>query len=118
MSLDVYLYSRIPCPHCQKSVDTENCVHTSNITHNLGGMAQEAGIYRHLWHPEDLLINTAGELIGPLNAGLVLLRAEPERFKKLNPDNGWGSYEGFITFVEEYLRACEEYPNAKISVSR
>jgi hypothetical protein len=53
-----------------------------------------------------------------LRAGLELLRGDPERFKKHNPENGWGSYEGLIDFVENYLEACEEYPNADINISR
>jgi hypothetical protein len=32
--------------------------------------------------------------------------------------NGWGDYDGFITFVRDYLEACEQYPDANVRVSR
>lgn len=93
-------------------------VYESNITHNLNKMAEEAGIYKHLWRPEDLGMKFAGELMQPLKDALVLLKEKPEAFKAFNPDNGWGSYEVFVDFVEHYLNACIEYPDAEISVSR
>jgi hypothetical protein len=107
MSLDVYLTARI-------RITVFNC----NITHNLGGMAEAAGIYKHLWRPEELGIKKAKELIEPLEVGLALLKSDPERFKEFNPLNLWGSYDGLVSFVEKYLAACKEYPNADVSASR
>lgn len=93
-------------------------IFTSNITHNLNTMAQEAGIYKHLWRPEEIGIKAAGELIKPLRQGLARLEAEPERFKLYEPENRWGTYDGFVGWVSEYLEACEENPDAMVSVSR
>lgn len=101
MSLDVYL---------------NVCVHADNITHNLWEMAREAGIGEYLWYPGDVGIVSAEQLIEPLRKGLELLRADPGRFTKLNPKNGWGTYEDLLTFVQEYLLACEENPHADVSV--
>jgi len=89
-----------------------------NITHNLGRMASQAGIYEHLWRPEELSITTANELISPLEKGLRQLKEDPEHFKKNNPENGWGDYQGLLDFVEEYLEACKLYPDASVEVSR
>ncbi len=91
---------------------------TANITHNLVTMAEAAGIYMHLWRPEEIGIKTAGELMDPLREGYRLLINEPGRFKKLNPSNGWGSYEGLVKFVKNYLAACIENPDAIIEVCR
>lgn len=107
MSLDVYL-----------SAVRSTTVYDSNITHNLTGMAAEAGIYKHLWRPDEIGITKAAQLIEPLRAGLELLRADPERFQKHNAPNGWGMYEHFVPFVEGYLKACEENTDADVSVSR
>ena len=107
MSLDVYL----------KNKEGEE-VFSANITHNLTNMAEEADLYFYLWRPEECGKKTAGELLYPLRDGLHNLKIDPERFKKLNPENGWGSYEGLIKFVENYLNACYEYPDAEIIVSR
>jgi hypothetical protein len=107
VSLDVYLTAVRP---------TE--VYSANITHNLGRMAKEAGIYQALWRPEEIGITTAGQLIEPLTAGLALLKSDPPRFEAFNSPNGWGMYEHFVPFVEGYLAACKANPDAEIEVSR
>lgn len=107
MSLDVYI-----------TATREITVYSANITHNLNKMAQEAGIYKHLWRPEELNIIKAEQLIEPLRAGLALLKSDPVRFKKFDAPNGWGLYEHFVPWVENYLKACEENPDGLISISR
>ena len=107
MSLDVTLTAIRP---------TE--VYTSNITHNLNRMAEAAGIYKHLWRPEEIGITKASQLIEPLEKGLALLMADPEHFKQFNAPNGWGLYKHFVPFVENYLNACKENPDASVVVSR
>lgn len=98
--------------------EADNEVFSANITHNLGRMADEAGLYTCLWRPEKCGITTAADLIGPLTCGLGLLRNDPQTFKTLNPPNGWGDYDGLVRFVEDYLAACIAYPEAEVSVSR
>jgi hypothetical protein len=107
MSLDVALVELAPTARFD-----------ANITHNLGGMAGEAGIYKHLWRPEELGISKAKELISPLAVGLTTLLADPDKFKQHNPQNGWGNYDVLVRFVAEYLQACIQYPEADIEVSR
>lgn len=107
MSLDFMLYQVQPTR-----------VFSQNITHNLNKMAEEAGIYMHLWRPDELGLEKAGELIEPLSAGLNLLKSDPARFQAFNSPNGWGMYEHFVPFVEECLNACINYPDADIRISR
>lgn len=97
--------------------DSDNVFH-ANITHNLSRMAKAANLENALWQPEQIEIVTAYQLIEPLTAGLMLLKSDPECFKTYNPSNGWGTYEGLIAFIEEYLEACKRYPMATVSVSR
>ena len=129
MSLYVYLTSdkrEMPCPECahcsecggRRVVERSTEHYWANITHNLGAMADAAGIYQHLWRPEELGITKAGQLIAPLREGLARLKAEPERFKAFDAPNGWGRYGYFVPFVEKYLAACEATPDADVSVSR
>ena len=107
MSLDVTLTAIRP-----------TSVFSRNITHNLNKMAEAAGIYKHLWRPEEIGIIKAAELIEPLRVGLALLVNNPIRFKQFNASNGWGTYENLVSFVTEYIAACEENPDAEVTVSR
>ena len=81
-------------------------------------MASEAGLYSCLWEPETLGYDRAGMLVDGLHKGLLELHQNPKHFQAMNPSNGWGSYEGLVKFVTNYLKACEENPDAKITVSR
>jgi hypothetical protein len=109
MSLDVYI-----------EVVKPTTVFDANITHNLGTMASEVSedFYKALWHPEDLGIETTEQLYNYLFDGLIELKRLPEHYKKFNPTNGWGTYEGLVEFIESYLDACKDNPNGKIIVSR
>ncbi len=109
MSLDVWL---------KKEVAEIKEVYSKNITHNLNEMAGEAGIYYCMWQPETLDITKANQLIEPLEKGLEKLKNDPNYYKGFNPDNGWGSYEGLVEFVESYLAACKEHPDATIGTWR
>jgi hypothetical protein len=107
MSLDVYL-----------TAVRLTQVYSSNITHNLNRMAEEAGIYEHLWRPDEIGVTKAEQLIVPLREGLALLESDPVRFEAFNAENGWGLYKHFVPCVREYLAACEENPDATIEVCR
>ena len=117
MSLDVYLEG----PHCDAC---DACgrggerIYDANITHNLGGMAEAAGIYKALWRPEEIGITKAGQLIEPLRAGVLWLIEHREEAEKHNASNGWGLYIHFVPFVEKYLAACVGHPEATVRVSR
>lgn len=107
MSLDVYLDD-----------PDDGYAFSANITHNLGRMAEAAGIYKHLWRPEELGITKASELIAPVTTGLIDMAALPSYYRQFSSSNGWGLYENFLPWVAKYLQACIEHPNATIEVSR
>jgi len=94
------------------------CVYDANITHNLNTMADKAGIYYALWRPEEIGKTKAKDIIELLEKGLADLKQRPEYFKQFNSSNGWGMYDNFVPFVENYLKACKENPNCKIVISR
>lgn len=95
-----------------------NQVYTANITHNLNTMAEEAGIYIAMWRPEENGWTKAKDITDTLERGLRNLLENPSIFKKFNPKNGWGDYDGLVEFTSNYLRACIAYPEAEIDVSR
>jgi hypothetical protein len=98
--------------------DETDCVYDANITHNLGKMAHEAGIYEALWRPEEIGVTHAHQLIQPLSVGLENLKRDPEHYQYFDSPNGWGVYENLVQFVEGYLEACTQHPDARIEVSR
>lgn len=141
MSLDVSLKSAVPvdtgCAHCNNPFQEYREYYSANITHNLNTMAEAAGIYDALWRPyrlkedyiptedynkemvfEDISVIYAKDIIPILDKGLTDLKARPEYFKQFNASNGWGMYEHFVPFVEKYLEACKEHPEAVVEVSR
>ena len=93
-------------------------VFDSNITHNLGEMADKAGIYKACWRPEEIGAEIAKDIIPLLEEGLAKLKAEPGYFQQFDSPNGWGMYKHFVPWVEEYLAACKKYPSAKIKTWR
>ena len=107
MSLDVWLTN-----------DAGNQVFDANITHNLNTMAGQAGIYEHLWRPDEIGVTKASQLIEPLRAGLAQLVERPSHFEQFDSPNGWGRYVHFVPFVARYLEACIANPDASIRVSR
>jgi hypothetical protein len=107
MSLDITLTATRPTN-----------VFLANITHNLNKMAEAAGIYEALWRPEEIGITQAGQLIEPLSVGLEKLKADPMYYSQFNDSKGWGMYEHFFEFVEDYLEACKANPDAQVSVWR
>ena len=116
MSLDVYM---IRTGRYDDNNETfTKYVYDANITHNLNTMADKAGLYDVVWRPDENNIERAEQLIKPLEEGIAKLKADPEYFKGFNPENGWGTYEGLVDWLEKYLEACREWPKAKVEVSR
>jgi hypothetical protein len=106
MSLDFYLED-----------DAGGQLYWRNITHNLGRMAREAGIYECLWRPGEHGLEIAEQVIPKLREGLTALVCDPPRFKHFDAPNGWGLYEHFVPFCIDVLEACMENPKAKVRAS-
>jgi hypothetical protein len=100
-------------------------VYEANITHNLGKMAEAVELsngmtlYQVLWRPDEQEgLKFARDISELLDEGNNILLSDPEKFKKFNPENGWGSYDGLVNFVYRYRNACWETPDAELRVSR
>lgn len=99
-------------------------VFSQNITHNLGKMASEVKLgwgitlYDVLWRPDEHGMKFAKDISDHLDRGWNILLSDPEYFKKFNPENGWGSYEGLERFVYKYRNACWDNPDAELSICR
>jgi hypothetical protein len=115
MGLDISLYMEVDTGGSEP-YGAE--LYEASITHNLGKMATEAGIYEALWRPGEHGFERAGDIVEILEKGLRDMESRPDHFRKFNPPNGWGTYEGFLPWVREYLDACKKHPKAKIDASR
>jgi hypothetical protein len=104
MSLDIYL-----------SAVVELEVVSKNITHNLTPMWREAGVYYALYDSEG---ETAAEILPVLEKGLIKMLADPEKYKKLDSPNGWGTYEHAVPWLTELIAEFKKYPQGMISVSK
>lgn len=125
MGLDVSLMAK-PIPEDYYDWDwdarsdfmRENKLYTRYVTHNLGKMAQELGIYEYLWRPDEIGVVQAKQLIKPLGVAIDNIRDRKAHYRTFNPPNGFGTMEGFIDFMIDYLKACRTYPNAFVDACR
>jgi hypothetical protein len=113
-------------------------VYSANITHNLGKMADEAGLYEALWRPhrlkpgydipeddhkaeweyEDNNPVRAHEIIEIVEKKLEDMKARPKHYETFNSPNGWGMYHNFVPWIEEYLKALKEFPESQVVCDR
>ena len=113
MSLDVNLMVTQPVS-----------VYSSNITHNLGKMAGSVilsngnTLYEVLWRPDEHAWKFARDISEMLDEGLNILMSDPQKYKAYNPENGWGDYDGLVSFVYRYRNACWDTPDAELSICR
>jgi len=117
MSLDITLYYPV------ETDSEDDCMHVvweRNVTHNLGRLADALGVYEIIWRPEetDGMIECADDMVPPLEVAISVLLDKFDEYKKYEPENGWGTRNGFIRFMRGYLEACHEFPNALIKASR
>jgi hypothetical protein len=86
----------------------------ANSTHNLGPMGRAAG------YPGHALMDGAPvtEAGGVFRKVAEALRSDPERFRAMNPENGWGTYEGLVEVMDTLALACVQADSsARVEVS-
>jgi hypothetical protein len=110
MSLDLSLYVETDTGAAEL---TRVDLFDRNITHNVSPMWSRAGVYEALYKSRD---KTAADVVDVVRAGVQTMEREPDEFRKLNPPNGWGDYNGALAFLRAFLTACEAHPKAKIGV--
>jgi hypothetical protein len=109
MSLDIYLTIEVDTgnkPYVVRLFD-------ENITHNLAPMWSEAGVYDALYNSKG---KKASEIIDVLHQGLIDMENYPDKYKKMNPDNGWGDYDQALIFLRFLCESCKDYPNSIVNV--
>lgn len=88
-----------------------------NYTANVSGMwfdaIGEPGL-GELLDPEPV-----AEIILPqIEKGILNMRANPEKYRAMNPANGWGDYEGALAYLEWIAEGCRQWPKSRVHVWR
>lgn len=105
MSLDLTLES-IQCKECGHAMVEKSF----NYTYNASKMWYEM-------FPEDegmvKIEGMTGQEAQPkLLHAIKNMRKNKEVLKLLEPTNGWGSYEGFLSFLRQLYKASQEFPSS------
>lgn len=117
---DINIYdlpSHEPLPDQDHFAEPEE-LYIANITHNLGKMASAAGIYKHLWRPEEIDLTHARQLIEPLRTAIKDMQKRTWYYTQYNAKNGWGTLKQFTPWLKNLLTACEKHPKSTIRISR
>ena len=88
------------------SIAIESTIYSDNYTFNVAEMYQlafdsEEGI-------KYLNDETCGNAIIYLKDAINAMKEYKGKFLPLEPNNGWGDYEGALSVLEDLLIACEE----------
>lgn len=107
----------------------------ANITHNMGEMAghvpveykigdesYKATLYEMVWRPDEVgdgvsCCNTT-VMEQALRIGIAYMVLHRDELERFNPENGWGSYKSFLSWLEAYWDTCRRHPDCKIEVDR
>lgn len=103
MSYDV----SVTCPTCQSDV-----LDRGNMTSNVSGMWKKAGANLRDWDGK-----VGVDVLPELQRAIEWMTNDPEDFRALEPENGWGDLPGCLRFLEGIRNAIARCPNAKLSVS-
>ena len=104
MSLDINITAK-------REVEIYEC----NITYNLAPMYykcidKEKGLKK-------LDNMSCKEALPIINNAITDLLNNADEYRKLNPENGWGSYEGLLSKLQEIRNCCENNSDGIINVS-
>jgi len=86
-----------------------------NITGNVSPMWELAGIYDELYNSDGKKVS---DIIEKLEEGVMYMVRNANKFKPLNPKNGWGSYEGAVKWLWDLIHEIKKYPDGIIEISK
>ena len=79
-----------------------------NITYNVYEMLEVAFGENHLKKWNDL---SCDKFFRDLEKGYIDMIKNPEKYKKYNSPNGWGTYETTLSTIKELYERIQEYAN-------
>lgn len=101
MSYDVW----IACKCCESELEP-----STNYTYNVSGMLSDVGIdwYRQM---NRMPVTDALPI---LEAAIAKLEADPEKYRAMNPENGWGSYDGLLRWLGVIKDQMHAHPDGMV----
>lgn len=63
---------------------------------------------------KELICKDASEAGAIWQVVVNALISDPVKFKAMNPENGWGSYDDAVRVLTALVVACHTYPEARI----
>jgi hypothetical protein len=84
-----------------------------NYTHNTNRMIRQAGFTE--WPDVDGM--PCPEFCRKLSNTLTNLQADPDRWRAMNPPNGWGSYDSLVPVLESILANFGRFPSGTVRCS-
>ena len=58
----------------------------------------------------------AGEVAPKLLEGILNMTESPDIYRAMNPENGWGSFDGALHYLATFYKACIENPDTIVRV--
>lgn len=107
MSYDVYLQVDLGGPELCSVGESWN------YTSNCGPMWRAAGA-----DLAEFSGKSAGECIPVLEAAIDEMRANPSKYRAMDPPNGWGGYDTLVPSLEGLLEIFRYAPKATVHVWR
>lgn len=92
--------------------DPEWEVFSENMTSNVAPMWREAGC-----DLRDLKSWKAKDCVKPLCDAINRMKADPKKYRAMNPANGWGNYDSCVEFLVHCHDACLANPESIVHIS-
>ncbi len=95
-------------------VDDAEVYEVGNYTYNVAPM------YYHVLGDDGLrgLNGKLGEDACPLlMAAVTKMELDEAALREMNPENGWGDYEGALVFLRKIATGCAMHPKASVRIS-
>jgi len=110
MSYSIYLID--PADACNQ-YDVGN--YTSNVSPMWSHALAQSGATARLLSDLD---NTLAKEVGPiLSQAICHMAVHPEQYEHMEPDNGWGSFDGALLFLVRFHKRCRQYPEYRVMMS-
>lgn len=95
------------------SDEPQTVIEIGNYTTNVGPMWCDALGGKLLREYADA---PCSEAAGPLADAVKRMEADPDKYREMNPPNGWGDYEGALGFLRRIAEACASHPKCTIGI--